>query len=146
MKKKILFMCTGNSCRSQMAEAWTRYEYGDIFEVYSAGLIKHGLDPRAVKVLSEAGLDISHQFSKTVDELPNQQYDAIITLCNQANESCPFFPGQVKRLHKSFDDPPSMAMHAPDQESALKTYRRVRDQIHEYVLTLPDILTKENQN
>lgn len=98
-KSKVLFLCTGNSCRSQMAEGWTRHLHGAWIEVASAGVVKHGVDPKAVNVMAEAGVDISSQASKTLDELPDQNFDAVITLCDSANESCPFFPGQVIRLH-----------------------------------------------
>ncbi len=136
-KKKVLFLCTGNSCRSQMAEGWTRHLHGDKLEVASAGVIRHGVDPRAVQVMAEAGVDISQQNSKTIDELPDQNFDTVITLCDQANESCPLFPGQVLRLHQGFDDPPALARQAASQEEALKGYRRVRDEIKEFVRRLP---------
>ncbi|MFO7877604.1 MAG: arsenate reductase ArsC [Desulfovermiculus sp.] len=137
-KKKVLFLCTGNSCRSQMAEGWTRHLLNDQVEAASAGIIKHGVDPKAVKVMAEAGVDISGQASKTIDELPDQNFDVAITLCDAANESCPFFPGQVIRLHQGFDDPPSLARNAPDEEGALQIYRRVRDKIKEFVRKFPE--------
>ena len=137
-KKKVLFLCTGNSCRSQMAEGWTRKLHGERIEAASAGVIKHGVDPRAVKVMAEAGVDISRQASKMLDELPDRNFDAVITLCDSANESCPCFPGQVIRLHQGFDDPPSLTKDAPDQESAFQVYRRVRDEIREFVQQLPE--------
>ena len=137
-KKKVLFLCTGNSCRSQMAEGWARHLLSDQIEVASAGVIKHGVDPKAIKVMAEAGVDISGQESKTIDELPDQSFNAVITLCDAANESCPFFPGQVIRLHQGFDDPPSLARNAPDEEGALQIYRRVRDKIKEFVRKFPE--------
>jgi arsenate reductase len=137
-KKKVLFLCTGNACRSQMAEGWGRHLLQDQVEVSSAGIIKHGVDPKAIQVMAEAGVDISAQESKTIDELPDQSFDSVITLCDAANESCPFFPGQVIRLHQGFDDPPSLAKNAPDEEGALQIYRRVRDEIRDFVLNLPE--------
>ena len=137
-KKKVLFLCTGNSCRSQMAEGWARHLLSDQIEAASAGVIKHGVDPKAIKVMAEAGVDISGQESKTIDELPDQSFNAVITLCDAANESCPFFPGQVIRLHQGFDDPPSLARNAPDEEGALQIYRRVRDKIKEFVRKFPE--------
>jgi len=143
--KRVLFLCTGNACRSQMAEGWTRKEFGKELDVFSAGMIKHGLDPKAVRVMNEAGVDISGQFSKTVDELPVQQFDAVITLCDHANESCPFFPGPVQRLHESFDDPPSLTANPGDKESGLDVYRRVRDEIRKFVQELPRILDEHSR-
>ncbi len=137
-RKKVLFLCTGNSCRSQMAEGWARHLLNDQIEAASAGLIKHGVDPKAVKVMTEAGVDISGQKSKTIEELPDQNFDAVITLCDAANESCPFFPGQMIRLHQGFDDPPSLAMNAPDEKSVLQIYCRVRDEIKDFVRELPE--------
>ncbi|MGM0425128.1 MAG: arsenate reductase ArsC [Thermodesulfobacteriota bacterium] len=144
-KKKVLFLCTGNSCRSQMAEGWARHLHSDKLEVASAGVIKHGVDPRAVQIMFEAGVDISKQSSKSIDELPEQSFDAVITLCDHASESCPFFPGDVIRLHQGFDDPPALARQAASQEEALNAYRRVRDEIRDFVQGLPQLLEKEQQ-
>ncbi|WP_031387836.1 arsenate reductase ArsC [Desulfonatronum thiodismutans] len=137
-KVKILFLCTGNSCRSQMAEGWTKHLKGDVVEAFSAGIEKHGLNPQAVRVMAEAGVDISEFRSKTVDELPEQEFDYVITLCGHAQETCPFFPAKTKRLHVGFDDPPKLAETAQSEEEALGHYRRVRDEIRDYVRTLPD--------
>ena len=137
-RKKVLFLCTGNACRSQMAEGWARHLLNDQVEAASAGVIKHGVDPKAVKVMTEAGVDISGQESKTIEELPDHNFDAVITLCHAANESCPFFPGQVVRLHQDFDDPPSLSLNVSDGKSALQIYRRVRDDIKEFVRGLPE--------
>ncbi|MDZ7761647.1 MAG: arsenate reductase ArsC [Desulfovermiculus sp.] len=135
---KVLFLCTGNSCRSQMAEGWARHLHGEKIDAASAGLIKHGVDPRAVKVMAESGVDISGQVSKTIEELPDKDFDVVITLCDSANESCPFFPGQVTRLHQGFDDPPLLTKGIQDEERALTVYRRVRDEINEFVQQLPE--------
>src|SRR5262245_9239994 len=107
-KLKVLFLCTGNSCRSQMAEGWARHLKGDILEPYSAGLLKHGLNPHAVKVMAEAGVDISKHYSKKPEELSAIQFDYVVTVCSHADEYCPVFQGQAKILHIGFDDPPSL--------------------------------------
>jgi arsenate reductase (thioredoxin) len=148
-KIKILFLCTGNSCRSQMAEGWTRAVKGDVIEVYSAGIETHGLDPIAVEVMAEAGVDISGQTSKHVDSLKHIAFDAVITVCDKARESCPFFPGAKKMLHVDFNDPPAMVKELVAQGGGLETqrncYRRVRDEIRTFVATLPESLeTPEN--
>jgi arsenate reductase (thioredoxin) len=136
-KLKILFLCTGNSCRSQMAEGWTRQLCGDLIAPYSAGIETHGLNPRAVQVMAEAGVDISEQRSKHVDELRSVAFDAVITVCDQAHESCPLFPGKTKVLHVGFDDPPRLARDARTDDEALAHYRRVRDEIRVFVQRLP---------
>jgi arsenate reductase len=137
---KILFLCTGNSCRSQMAEGWARHLKGDVIEAFSAGIDTHGLNPSAVKVMSEVGVDISRQRSKHVDELKDVAFDYVVTVCDNANESCPLFPGKTKVVHVGFDDPPRLAKDAKTEEEALTHYRRVRDKIRAFVETLPDSL------
>ncbi len=137
-KISILFLCTGNSCRSQMAEGWARQLKSEQIEAWSAGIMKHGLNPLAVKVMTEAGVDITGQRSKTIEELPVQQFDYVITLCGHAQESCPYFPG--KKIHQGFDDPPLLAAEAATEEEKLVHYRRVRDQIRNFVVTLPGAL------
>lgn len=132
-KAKILFLCTGNACRSQMAEGFARALRADDFEAYSAGVEKHGMNPLAVKAMAEAGVDISGQRSKTADELPVKEFDAVVTLCGHANEHCPFFPGRTTRIHAGFDDPPALAAGAGSEEEAMGHYRRVRDEIREFV-------------
>jgi arsenate reductase len=134
-KKKVLFLCTGNSCRSQMAEGFARALRPDL-DAYSAGVEKHGLNPLAVTAMAEAGVDIAGQRSKTVDELPTQEFDMIVTLCGHANENCPYFPGRARRLHVGFDDPPSLARDARSDEEALGSYRSVRDAIKDFVASL----------
>ena len=136
-KLKVLFLCTGNSCRSQIAEGWARRLKGDVIEPYSAGIKKHGMNPHAVKVMAEAGVDISKQYSKTPDELGPLQFDYVVTVCGDANEQCPIFPGKAKVLHVGFDDPPKITRHLPDGEEKLSVYRRVRDEIRRFVETLP---------
>jgi arsenate reductase len=139
-KLKVLFLCTGNSCRSQMAEGWLRALRGEEIVPYSAGIETHGLNPYAVRVMAEAGVDISAQRSKHVDELADVAFDLVVTVCDHARESCPLFPGSARALHQGFDDPPSLARNAASEEEALSHYRRVRDEIRSFVLTLGDIL------
>jgi arsenate reductase (thioredoxin) len=139
-KLKVLFLCTGNSCRSQMAEGWARHLKGEIIEPYSAGIEPHGLDRRAVQVMAEAGVDSSGHCSKHMDQLKNIPFDFVITVCNHANEHCPIFPGTVKMVHVGFDDPPHLAKNARTEEEALTHYRRIRDEIREWILGLPENL------
>ncbi len=141
-KIKVLFLCTGNSCRSQMAEGWTRRLKGDVIDPYSAGIETHGLNPKAVQVMAEAGVDISNHRSKHLDELRDVEFDYVVTVCDNANESCPVFPGKVRRLHVGFDDPPRLARSAKSEEEALGHYRRVRDEIRAFVENMPGALIK----
>lgn len=144
-KLKVLFLCTGNSCRSQMAEGWCRHLKGDVIEPYSAGIETHGLNPNAVKVMAEAGVDISGYRSKHVDELKGINFDYVITVCDNAHESCPMFPGKTKVLHVGFDDPPRLAKEAKTEEEALYIYRMVRDEIRVFVEKLPDVLLQSKR-
>ena len=139
-KLKVLFLCTGNSCRSQMAEGWARHLKNDCVEPYSAGIETHGLNPNAVKVMAEAGVDISGQHSKHLDELKTIHFDYVITVCDNAHESCPMFPGKTKVIHVGFDDPPRLAKQAKSEQDALNCYRRVRDELKEFIQKLPEIL------
>ena len=132
-KSKILFLCTGNSCRSQMAEGWARALKGDVLEAYSAGIETHGMNPNAVKVMAEAGVDISGHRSKHLDELKGVDFDLVVTVCGHAHENCPWFPGGAKVVHVGFDDPPKLAKTARTEEEALNQYRRVRDEIRAFV-------------
>jgi arsenate reductase len=140
-KLKILFLCTGNSCRSQMAEGWTRHLKADVIEPYSAGIEKHGLNPHAVKVMAEAGVDISQHYSKSLKDIGPAHFDFVVTVCGHANESCPIFPGKTRVVHAGFEDPPALTRQLPDGEEKLAVYRRVRDQIRAFVETLPESLT-----
>jgi arsenate reductase len=142
-KLKVLFLCTGNSCRSQMAEGWAKQLKGNELEPYSAGIETHGMNPNAVKVMAEAGVDISSHHSKHLNDIKNIQFDWVVTVCDNANESCPVFPGKVKRFHISFDDPPRLAKNATSEKEALSHYRRVRDDIKNFVKKLPEILEKK---
>ena len=115
-KLKVLFLCTGNSCRSQMAEGWARHLKSERVEAYSAGIETHGLNPRAVKVMAESGVDISAQRSKDVDELKDVEFDYVVTVCSRARESCPVFAGSARVVHMGFDDPPALAEQAKSEE------------------------------
>ncbi|MCA1990305.1 MAG: arsenate reductase ArsC [Desulfarculus sp.] len=137
---KVLFLCTGNSCRSQMAEGWAKALKPGVIQAWSAGVEPKTLDPRAVKVMAEAGVDISGQRAKDVSELDGIAFDYVVTLCDHARESCPLFPGPVKRVHAGFPDPPYLASEAQDEEEALGHYRRVRDQIRAFVANMPESL------
>ena len=138
-KLSVLFLCTGNSCRSQMAEGWARHLLGERIDAHSAGIEKHGMNPHAVRVMAEAGVDISSQWSKTVHELGPVKFDLVVTVCGHANEHCPVFPGAPRVLHVGFEDPPKLTRDMPDGEEKLAVYRRVRDEIRKFVETLPDV-------
>ncbi len=137
-KISILFLCTGNSCRSQMAEGWAKTLKSDLIESYSAGIEKHGLNPLAVKVMAEAGVDISGYKSSLVEELPITTFDWVITLCGHADETCPTFPGN--KIHVGFDGPPKIAASATTNEDKIAPYRTVRDEIRAFIEKLPDNL------
>lgn len=139
-KIKILFLCTGNSCRSQMAEGWVRQLHPTTIEAFSAGIEKHGLNPLAVAVMAEAGIDISCQRSKLTAELANISFDYIVTVCDQAAATCPTFSGSGKIIHQSFEDPPPMAATKNTKHEKLECYRKVRDEIKNFVQGLPDNL------
>ena len=134
--KNVLFLCTGNSCRSQMAEGWAKSLISDTYLFHSAGTKKSQINPLAKKVMNEVNVDISDQFSKTVDELPDATMDFIITLCSDADENCPVFPGG-KILHVPFPDPPRLTSEMTDEEQILEIYRKVRDDIKTFILELP---------
>jgi arsenate reductase (thioredoxin) len=131
MKKRVLILCTGNSARSQMAEGLVRHDAGDAFEVESAGTNPSTLRPEAVAAMREIGIDISGQRSKHMDEFDAQRFDYVITVCDNAKERCPVFIGAVKRLHKSFDDPPPPTLGTDEDRMAV--FRRVRDELREYL-------------
>lgn len=139
-KLRILFLCTGNSCRSQMAEGFARVLRADTVEAASAGVERHGMNPLAMKAMAEAGVDISGHASKTLDDLPSLDFDYVVTLCDHAHTHCPHFPGRAMVVHRGFPDPPRLAAGAGSEEEALVHYRRVRDMIRDFVLGLPDNL------
>ncbi|MFG0252454.1 MAG: arsenate reductase ArsC [Phycisphaerales bacterium JB038] len=145
-KLTILFLCTGNSCRSQMAEGWARHLKGERLDVHSAGIEKHGLNPNAVRVMAEAGVDISGNVSQKLDELAGVSFDYVITVCGHAHETCPVFPAKATVVHVGFDDPPKLAAGETKEERALDHYRRVRDEIRAFVETLPEALPRGEAN
>lgn len=134
--KKILFLCTGNSCRSQMAEGWAKKLLSDKTQSFSAGTKPSFVDPRAIKVMAEVGIDISNHKSKSVDEFKNMKFDFVVTVCDKARESCPVWFGDAVKIHKSFEDPPYLARNAKDEEDALSYYRKVRDEIRDFIKEL----------
>ncbi len=134
---KLLFLCTGNSCRSQMAEGWAHHLKGEEIEARSAGIEARGLDRRAVAVMREAGVDISRQRSTRVEELDDPSFDYVITVCDHARETCPVFPAKTALIHVGFDDPPALVEETATETEALSVYRRVRDEIRAYVEGLP---------
>lgn len=142
MKLKILFLCSGNSCRSQMAEGWARHLKSDVLEAFSAGAEAHGLNPRAVQAMAEAGIDISGHRSKTLAALAGITFDYVVTVCGRFDKNCPVFPGKTIKVHHGFDDPPALAQTAKTEDEALFHYRRVRDEIRAFVVTLPEALPR----
>ncbi len=135
-KAKVLFLCTGNSCRSQMAEGWAKALKGDTLDAYSAGVDPHGMNARAVQAMAEAGVDITTHHSKHLDELKHIKFDYVVTVCGHAHETCPVFPGQTKVVHVGFDDPPNLAKDAKSDEEAMTHYRRVRDEIRTFIQSI----------
>ena len=139
-KLKVLFLCTGNACRSQMAEGWARHLKGEAIEAYSAGVAPAGLSRHAVAVMAEAGVDISAQRSKHVSELMDVDFDFVVTVCARAHERCPAFPGGTKVVHVGFDDPAQLAAAAGSPQEAMDHFRRVRDEIRDLIERLPEAL------
>ena len=135
---RILFLCTGNSCRSQIAEGWARHLKSDVIEAYSAGIRPIGVDPRTIKVMAEAGVDISAQTSKHVNEFMGINLDYVVTVCDNARQQCPMLPGRTKQVHKSFDDP---YFATGSEEEIMAVFRSVRDQIKAFVEKMPENLT-----
>lgn len=139
-KLKILFLCTGNTCRSQMAEGLTRHLKSGLIEAYSAGVNPGLVNSRAVQSMAEIGIDISGYKPKSIESLGRMDFDDVVTLCDHANESCPLFPGKTRRHHFGFEDPPRLAENAVTEEEIMNCYRRVRDEIRAFVEKLPDVL------
>jgi arsenate reductase len=147
---RVLFLCTGNACRSQMAEGWARHLHGDRLDAGSAGTNPHGVDPRAVRAMAEVGVDISGHTSTALDPAEAASLDLLVTVCDRAHESCPVLPGATRIVHRGFDDPPRLAAEAgaaagadagdDSDDAAMEPYRRVRDEIRDFVATLPDLL------
>lgn len=140
MRKKVLFLCTGNSCRSQMAEGWLRHLFPDRFTAFSAGISRHGMNKYAIQVMKEIGVDISTHHSKMLSELEDLNFDLVVTVCSNAHESCPLFPGKARVVHVPFDDPPSLAAGLTDEEAILAPYRRVRDEIGDYIKSIEKLM------
>ncbi|MFA5251130.1 MAG: arsenate reductase ArsC [Phycisphaerae bacterium] len=136
-KIKVLFLCTGNSCRSQIAEGWAMHLKGDVIDAYSAGIRPIGVSSRAIKVMAEAGVDISNHNSKHMDEFQGIDFDYVVTLCDNVTESCPVFSGSAKIIHKPFEDP---HLAAGDDENVLAVFRKVRDRIKAFVEKMPENL------
>ena len=130
-KKRVLILCTGNSARSQMAEGLLRHEGGPTYEVHSAGLLPTAVRPEAIQAMSEIGIDIRGHSSKSVDQFIGQDFDSVITVCDNANERCPVFPGKTERIHKCFEDPP--AQDVGSEEYRLNIFRRLRDEMQEWI-------------
>ncbi|MEM7082481.1 MAG: arsenate reductase ArsC [Pseudomonadota bacterium] len=139
-KKTVLFLCTGNSCRSQMAEGFARHYWGDRYTVLSAGIEKHGLNERAVQAMRDSGIDISDHQSKTLDEVQGRP-DVVVTVCGHADQTCPVLTGPIRKLHVGFNDPPTMALDASSDAEAMVHYREVRDEIEAFIKELPSQLT-----
>lgn len=128
-----------------MAEGWAKALKRDLCEFYSAGIEAHGLNERAVKVMAESGIDISSHYSKTLQDLDNTPFDIVFTVCGHADETCPAFPGKVKKIHVGFDDPPKLALEAKTEEEALTHYRRVRDEIRDFISRLENYFYTQNE-
>ena len=143
-KLKMLFLCTGNSCRSQIAEGWARHLKGNEIEAHSAGIEPERLDLLAVKVMAEAGVDISGHRPKRVEQMKNVAFDYVFTVCDQAHEQCSHFPAKVRVVHTSFDDPPRLAAEATSEQEVLACYRRVRDKIKAFTEELPQALESDH--
>jgi len=136
-KIKVLFLCMGNSCRSQIAEGWARHLKGDAIEAFSAGIRPIGVSPRAIKVMAEVGVDISRHRSKHLDEFSGLDFDYVVTLCDNAAESCPVFDSGAKVIHKPFDDP---YFASGSEEQIMAVFRSTRDDIRAFIETLPESL------
>jgi arsenate reductase len=145
-KYKVLYLCTGNSCRSQMAEGFTRHLVKDQIDAYSAGVAPKAIDPRAIKAMAEVGIDISRQQAKSTNDIKNMAFDFVITLCDNAQKTCPTFPAKTSVIHMGFEDPPKLAENSKSEAEALGHYRRVRDEIKVFVEQLPDILKQKKEN
>lgn len=139
-KLRVMFLCTGNSCRSQMAEGWAKALRSDQVEAYSAGTHPHGLNPLAIRAMREAGVDITTHTSKKPEQI-GVPFDVVVTVCDSAHEACPIFPG-ARVVHVGFDDPPRLAKAAASEDEAMVHYRRVRDEIRAFVLTIPESLIR----
>ncbi len=145
-RPRVMFLCTGNSCRSQMAEGWAKHLLGNPISACSAGIDPQGLNPLAVRAMAEAGVDISMHTSKRIDDCDPATLDLVITVCGHASETCPVFPGKARVTHREFDDPPALAANAKTDEEALPHYRRVRDEIRVFIESSLEALISANTN
>ena len=136
-KINVLFLCTANSCRSQMAEAWARSLISEQCVAYSAGIHSHGVNPIAIRVMQEVGIDMDGHFSKSIEMLPKVAFDMCVTVCDTAREACPYMPGVTLTLHHSFPDPPTITI-GMNEQAALQVYRAVRDEMKQFIIALPD--------
>jgi arsenate reductase len=136
-KIKVLFICTGNSCRSQMAEGWTRHLKGDTIDAYSAGLLPGSVNTRAIKVMKEVGVDISKQTSKHIDELTDLNFDYVVTVCDYARQQCPTFGEKVRTIHKSIEDPSFLE---GTEEEIMAAFRKTRGEIKKFIIDFTNIL------
>ncbi len=146
-RARVLFLCTGNSCRSQMAEGWARHLLRERIDACGAGTDPHGLNPLAVRAMGEAGIDISAHTSKTIEACAPETLDLVVTVCGHAHEHCPAFLTQNPRtqiVHRGFDDPPKLAANAKSDDEAMPHYRRVRDEIRAFVETIPSLLNQRD--
>ncbi len=142
---RVMFLCTGNSCRSQMAEGWANHILAGSIEACSAGTDPQGLNPLAVRAMAEAGVDISGHASKSIAQCEPDTLDLVITVCDHAHEHCPLFTGDTRVIHRGFDDPPRLAASAKDDEEAMAHYRRVRDEIRAYVEAIPNMFPTKDR-
>ncbi|HUW19686.1 MAG TPA: arsenate reductase ArsC [Sedimentisphaerales bacterium] len=138
-KMNVLFVCTGNSCRSQMAEGWARHLKSNVMEAFSAGIRPIGVNSRAVRVMAEAGVDISRQTSSRIDDSAAIDFDYVVTLCDNAKQQCPVFPGEAKLVHRAFSDP---YFASGTEEEIMDAFRRTRDEIRKFVENMPDNLAE----
>lgn len=138
-RPRVLFLCTGNSCRSQMAEGWAKALKSDAIQAFSAGTDPHGMNPLAIRAMAEVGIDISGHSSKRPQDL-GVEFDVVVTVCDSASESCPVFAARTRVVHVGFDDPPRLAKGAKSDDEAMSHYRRVRDEIRAFILTIPESL------
>jgi arsenate reductase (thioredoxin) len=139
-RKKVLFLCTGNSCRSQMAEGWAKSMHAKTIDAYSAGTNPHAVNPLAVKVMAEEGVDICSHESKHLNSLSQIQFDLVVTVCDNAANSCPIPPKGTRVIHAPFEDPPQLAKDAKSEDQSLPHYRRVRDEIKDFISKLPSLI------
>jgi len=143
-RPRVLFLCTGNSCRSQMAEGWAKALKADAIEAFSAGTNPHGMNPLAIRAMAEVSVDISGHTSKRPEDL-GVEFDYVVTVCDSANESCPVFPARTRVVHVGFDDPPRLAQGAGNDEEAMPHYRRVRDEIRAFIMSIPNDIDRRYQ-